>query len=103
MPTKVTDVDILKEHINEAIGMSDAALALLGAIVWKKDIEAIAVSSKRANTQKLTIKLNGVKYVFTCDSKARLIDMHTLTGGARITSFSSQTPASEVRRVFESL
>ena len=102
MPTKTTDIDILKEYINGVIGTTDTALALLGAIVWKKDDEAIAVSSEGGNKKSLTIKLNGAEYLFSHNSKVKQIDMHRL-GGVLIYSFKNQTPVSKIREVFEAL
>jgi hypothetical protein len=99
----MSDLDILKDYINEVIGMTDAALALLGAIVWKKDEETIAVSSEGANKKSLTIKLNGAKYIFSHNSKAERIDMHSLTDGMLMYSFTNQTPVSKIREVFETL
>jgi hypothetical protein len=113
MPTKVTDVEILKAYIagvmnradHHANGVTEIALALVGAIVWAKDEEPIQVLTREgAMKNVLWVRINSVRYAFSYDHKTRSIGMHEgSTNGMLIYSFSNTTPVARVREIFESL
>ena len=113
MPTQITDLDILKEYIGGVMGRADhhaknineITLALVGAIVWKKDEEPVEVMAHKGEMKNvLWVKINGVRYAFSYNRHNKSVSMHRdSTHGMLIYSFSNQTPVSKIREVFESL
>ena len=113
MPTKVTDLDILKDYIVGVMGRADhhaknineITLALVGAIIWKKDEEPIEVMVRKGEMKNvLWVKISGVRYAFSYNHKNDSISMHRdSTHGVLVYGFSNQTPVSKIREVFESL
>lgn len=113
MPTKITDLDILKEYIRGVMGRADhhaknineITLALVGAIIWKKDQEPIEVMVHKGEMKNvLWVRINGVRYAFSYNHKNNSVSMHRdSTHGVLVDSFSNQTPVSRIREVFEKL
>lgn len=113
MPTQVTDIELLKDYISGVMGRADhhakgvneIALALVGAIVWKKDNEPIEVYAREGQMKNvLWVRIGGVKYALSYNHKSEAIDMRKdTTKGILIASFSNDTPVSEIRQVFENL
>lgn len=113
MPTKITDLDILREYISGVMSRADhhaknineITLALVGAIVWKKDEEPIQVMAHKGEMKNvLWVKMNGVRYAFSYNHKNKSVSMHRdSTQGMLIYSFSNQTPISKIREIFETL
>jgi hypothetical protein len=113
MPKQVTDVELLKEYINGVMGRADhhaeflneIALAIIGAIVWKKDEEPIEVRTRKGEMKNvLWVKINKVRYAFSYNRETKTIDLtEEKPKGKLIHSFSNSTSLSEVRRVFEEL
>ncbi len=113
MPTPVTDVDILKQYIGGVVDRADhhaknvneITLALVGAIVWKKDAEPIKVMAHKGEMKNvLWVKINGVRYAFSYNHHNKSVSMYRdSVQGMLVYSFSNDTPLSKVREVFESL
>lgn len=111
----MSDIDILKEYIAKIMGTTDyaasvneAALALVGAIVWKKDDDPIEISREGPNKTSLTVKINGSKYTFSPDIKNNRIEMRGLTNNPStndilIYAFSNDTPIAKMQKIFETL
>lgn len=113
MPTHVTDIDILKDYIggvmdradHHAKNVNEVTLALVGAIVWKKDPEPIKVMVQKGEMKNvLWVKINGVRYAFSYNHHNKSVSMYRDSiQGMLVYSFSNSTPLSEIRNVFEAL
>lgn len=85
MPITISDVDTLKEYLEGVMARSEhhgpnvggIALALAGAIVWRKDSEPIEVHAGRTMTHGtvLWVVIGGQKYAFKYNHRTRAIEM----------------------------
>ncbi len=114
MPVTVEDVDTLKRYLDGVMERADhhahevtaIALALAGAIVWRKDVASdIQVMSKDGDFKNvLWVKVNGQRYAFSYNHDARTIEMRKgSVQGDVFRSFSNATPLTEVEAVFRTL
>jgi hypothetical protein len=114
MPVTLHDVDMLKLYIDGVMGraghhaqdVSAVALALAGAIVWRKDATAdIQVMSKDGDLKNvLWVKISGQRYAFSYNHDARAIEMREgSTQGDVLHSFSNATALAELEAVFRAL
>jgi hypothetical protein len=114
MPVTLDDVDMLKQYIDGVMGRADhhardvaaVALALAGAIVWRKDASAdIEVMSKDGDLKNvLWVRISGQRYAFSYNHDARAIEMRKgSTRGDVLHSFSNKTPMPEIEAVFRGL
>jgi hypothetical protein len=106
MKTDVTDVDLLQKYLTGVIERADhhagavneIALAVAGAIVWRKDSSPIKVMSRDGDMKNVlwaTIQ-GGQKYAFSYNHRGSV-------QGAAIHSLSNATPLSQLRTIFLSL
>jgi hypothetical protein len=113
MPLTVSDLDTLiayftgvMDRTHHAPNVDAIALALLGAVLWKKDddapIEVRTYAGSPANV--LWVQIAGQRYALAYNHREGCIELRerTTTGGARF-SFTNKTPVTEVRRIFEEL
>jgi hypothetical protein len=110
MPKAVSDVDSLRDYLGGVVARADhhagpvneVALAIAGAVIWRKDdtpIEVMARDGEMKNV--LWFKSNGARYVLSYNHDAASIELRQgSTQGAVLASFTNNTPNSEVRRVF---
>ena len=113
MTQKISDITILQEYISgvmeraehHAGNVNEIALALAGAIIWKKDGEPIEVFTREGKmTNVLWVKFNGNKYAFSYNHGNETIEIRKgTTQGAVLHGFSNDTTITEVIRAFESL
>ena len=85
MPLAVNDIDTLKRYVEGVMGRSKhhagnvggTALALAGAIVWRKDdAEEIEVMERQADLKNvLWVKISGQRYAFSYNHENRTIEM----------------------------
>lgn len=114
MPLAIKDVDTLKSYIEGVVRRSGhhagnvggAALALAGAIVWRKDdaqeIEAMGHEGDLKNV--LWVKINGQRYAFSYDHEQKTIEMRKrTTQGSVLHFFTNGTPTSEIEAIFRDL
>jgi hypothetical protein len=91
------------EHHAEAVGA--IALALIGAVLWRKDAQPIEVRTydgRPANI--LWVWIGGEKYALAYNHKETCIELRQRTqGGNIVAKFDNETPVTEVYRVFEQL
>jgi len=110
MPQTVSDLDTLLEYFSGVMSRThhapkvDAiALAVLGAVLWKKDEDAEIVvrtySGSPANM--LWVQIAGIRYALVYNHKAQCIELRE--SGNVLYSFTNKTPVIEVRRAFEEL
>lgn len=113
MPIAISDVDTLKTYIrgvmdraaHHANNVSAIALALAGAIVWRKDPDEIKVMERDGDLKNvLWVKINGRRYAFSYNHSAREIEMReNTTHGAVLQGFSNATLLQDVERIFRAL
>src|SRR4051812_21413752 len=112
MPVAISDVETLKRYLNgvmdraghHATNVSGIALALVGAIIWRKDQNEIRVRGVTDDDMKnvLHVTIGGEEYSFKYNHEDDgTIELHRgNTRGPLVHSFSNQTPVEEVQQVF---
>jgi len=113
MPTPVRDVDLLQRYLegvmiradHHAGSVNEIALAITGAIVWRKDADPIEVMAHDGDMKNvLWVKISGQRYAFSYNHKSGAIEIRQgTTRGAVLHSLTNATPLSELRRIFQSL
>ncbi len=114
MPVAVNDVDTLKTYISgvmvradhHANNVSSIALALAGAIVWRKDDDnAIRVMEQAGDMKNvLWVKIGGQQYAFSYKHETASIEMRKgTTQGKVLHSFDNATPLAGVEEIFRNL
>lgn len=114
MAFTVTEIEELRQYINGVMDrashhagrVNDIALALTGAILWRKDDdEPIRVMTKDGETKNvLWVRINGNRYAFSYNHEAGKIEMRKgSVQGAVLHSFSNTTLLSKVKQIFEDL
>ncbi len=114
MPLTVADLDTLEQYLAGVMNRSGhhaqtvgaIALALLGAVLWKKDadtpIEVRTYDGAPANV--LWVQISGRRYALAYNHHDGCIELHDRTqSGTVLHRFTNQTPVTEVWRVFENL
>ena len=114
MAVTVSDVDELKRYIEGVMGRADhhaqgvqgIALALAGAIVWRKDDDStIKVMAKDGETKNvLWVKISGQQYAFAYNHAGLAIEMRKgSVQGQVLHAFSDSTPVAHVAAIFQAL
>lgn len=113
MPLQVADLPTLGLYIDgvmnrsghhaEAVG--GIALALLGAILWKKDDEPVEVRTYEGRPANiLWVQIADNRYALAYNHHQECIELRDRTqSGAVLHSFTNATPVTEVWQVFENL
>lgn len=96
---------VMNRSDHHAQNVGGAALALLGAIMWKGDsasLEVFGSSGPRGNV--LWVEISGTRYAFTYDHSAGTIIMREkTTQGREVARFNNATPTGDIERFFRSL
>jgi len=112
MPRTLTDIDVLQEYIagvmanaaHHAGRVEEIALAVAGAIIWRKDGPIRVWERQGRMTNALWATINGRDYFFSYNHDDETIDVHADgKGGDVLASFSNATPISEVKEFFQNL
>jgi len=114
MPKKLTEIETLNAYLNGVMGRADhhahkvreIALALVGAIIWKKDNgESISVMTQNNETKNvLWVTINKKRYAFSYNHEIGKIEMKEGTvRGKIIYSFDNDTELSLIRDKFNNL
>ena len=114
MALTVTEIEDLRAYLNGVMNRADhhagnvneIALALVGAILWRKeDDEPIKIMTREGQTGNvLWVKINGKRYVFSYNHTTVQIEMRQgSTQGSTLHVFDNKTPLSSVRTIFEAL
>ena len=113
MPLQVADLETLELYLGGVLNRSEhhaqtvgaIALALIGAVLWKKDdvpIEVRTYGDKTANI--LWVQIGGLKYALAYNHKKECIELRSRTQtGEVLYEFTNSTPVTEVARVFAEL
>lgn len=113
MPLQVNDVDMLKAYIegvmnragHHAGNVDGVALALAGAIVWKKDADPIEVMEVAGDTKNvLWVKFSSQRYAFSYNHTSQTIEVRRgSTQGPVVYSFSNASTYSDVIAAFNTM
>jgi len=114
MPLSVTDVQILKTYVDGVMRRADhhaseveqIALALTGAILWRKDDgKDIRVMEQAGDTKNvLWVTISGKQYAFAYKHSAKTIEMRQDNmRGAVLHSFSNAMPLATLHQIFAQL
>ena len=114
MPFTIQDVNTLQEYIQGVMARASdhagqvtaIALALAGAIVWRKDnddpIEVMEVDGELKNV--LWVRIGGSRYAFSYKHNTGQIEMREgTTQGRVIQTFDNGTSVTQVESVFRNL
>ncbi|SRR5712692_9016841 len=113
MPLTVTDLDSLETYLAGVMNRSDhhaqtvgaIALALIGAVLWRKDEEPIEVRAQDGSAKNiLWVHISGHRYAPAYNHDEGCIELRdrTLRGDA-LARLDNTTPVTEVYRIFERL
>ena len=102
MPQQVTDIDILRDYLQGAMGKADHHA---GGVVWRKDDDPIEVMVREGEMKNvLWFKVDGNRYAISYNHDTKEIEIRQgSTQGAVMGSFSNSMTNNQVRQVFESL
>lgn len=114
MALTVTEIEELRAYLNGVMNRADhhagavneIALALAGAILWRKnDEEPIKVMVRDGHTTNvLWVRIGSTRYAFSYNHDAGQIEMREgSTHGPTLHTFTNSTPLASVRMIFESL
>jgi hypothetical protein len=113
MPISVDDVTTLERYLQGVMGRSEhhaetvgaVALALLGAVLWRKDEKPLEVRRYAGEPANIVwFEVNRKRYALAYNHGAGCIELRKRTqGGAVLHSFTNKTRVTEVRDVFQSL
>jgi len=113
MPLTVADFETLETYLAGVMNRSDhhadtvgaIALALIGAVLWKKDAEPIEVRTYEGRTANiLWVQIAGQRYALAYNHKEECIELRERTqNGRTVATFDNSTPVTEVQRIFEQL
>lgn len=113
MALSVNDVDTLQDYIKGVLTRADhhagkvneIVLALVGAIVWKKDNLPIKVMEREGIAKNvLWVNINKHKYAFSYNHETQKIEMRKDTiRGSILNQFDNNTSLSDLKQVFETL
>ena len=113
MPRRISEINVLQDYLigvldrakHHAQEVGEIALAIVGAIVWKKDTEDIKVLEKEGEMKNvLWVVINGKKYAFSYNHIKKEIDIRKdTTQGVVLASFSNANTVHDVKSFFEKL
>ena len=114
MPLTVTEIEDLRDYLNgvmtradhHANAVNEIALALTGAILWRKnDEEPIQIMEHNGEKKNvLWFRVGASRYAFSYNHMLGQIELRKgSTQGPTLHVFTNATPLSEVRRIFELL
>jgi hypothetical protein len=114
MPRTVSDISILRRYIggvvenaeHHADNVDEVALALIGAVVWRKDEDSdIEVMTREGRmTNVLWVRIGGNRYAFSYNHEERTIELRRgNTHGDVLHSFSNRTTNADIKRIFQGL
>lgn len=113
MTLQVADLETLERYLDGVMNRSGhhattvgaIALALLGAVLWKKDdapVEVRTYDGRPANI--LWVQISGDRYALAYNHHEECIELRDRTqSGAVLHRFTNTTPVTEVWQVFETL
>jgi Integron cassette protein VCH_CASS1 chain len=113
MALTVADLNTLESYLSGVLNRSNhhaetvggIALALIGAVLWRKDAVPIQVRTydgRAANI--LWVQISGQRYALAYNHKRECIELRQRTqNGRTVARFDNSTSVAEVQRIFGSL
>ena len=112
MARTVADIDVLQEYVagvmgradHHAHGVREIALAVAGAIVWRKEGSMKVMEHNGDMKNALWFEVGEDRYAVSYNHQADAIEVRDGTiRGDVLKAFTNETPLSEVREFFASL
>ncbi len=113
MPRSIADVNVLRQYLegvltradHHAPNVDEVALAIAGAIVWRKDDADLEVFERDGEMKNvLWVRIGGQRYSLAYNHRLQAIEVRRgSTQGPVLASFTNGTTNAEVRRFFEQL
>jgi hypothetical protein len=113
VPLQLADLSTLEMYLDgvmtrskhRASKLGGIALALVGAVLWKKDDAPIQITTNDGRPDKiLWIQIGGQRYCLAYNHHEECIDLRAGTlSGEVLHSFTNATPVAEVWQIFENL
>ena len=113
MSLTVADLDTLESYLNGVLNRSQhhaqtvgaIALALIGAVLWRKDPEPVEVRTYAGGTANiLWFHVSGNRYALAYNHHEECIELRERTqNGNVLAQFTNETPVTEVQQIFGSL
>jgi integron cassette protein len=112
MPRTVDEIDDLQEYVTGVMERADhhagdvgeIALAIAGALIWRKEGEIKVYERQGKMTNALWVTISGKKYALAYNHDAKTIELREGSiQGSVVKSFTNRTPISEVKDFFASL
>ena len=113
MPHQVTDVDVLRDYLrgvldradHHAQNVNEIALAIAGAIIWRKDDTPLEVMIREGEMKNvLWVKIRNQRYALSYNHESGEIELRDgSTRGNVVGTFSNATPLTDVKRIFGAL
>ena len=113
MPLQVTDIDVLRDYLDGVVGRADhhaqdvneIALAIAGAIIWRKDDNPLEVMTREGEMKNIIwVRIANQRYALAYNHDSREIELREKSSRGRVVGhFSNATPVSDIRRIFGSL
>jgi hypothetical protein len=90
---------------HHAGSVNEIALAIAGAIVWRKDAEPIKVMAHAGDMKNvLWVKISGQRYAFSYNHQSGAIEIRDgSTHGPVLHSLTNATALSDLRKIFQGL
>jgi len=112
MPVDVAEVDVLQEYLqgvldradHHARGVDQIALALVGAVIWRKSgaLKVMAVDGDMKNV--LWFETDTSRYALSYNHREGAIELREKSvRGSVLASFTNKTPLAELRGLFADL
>ena len=112
MPREIDDIDVLQQYIrgvveraeHHAPGVDEIALALAGAIVWRKEGRLRALERDGEMKNVLWVTIGQTRYALSYNHNSAAIEVREQTvQGRTLASFTNDSPLADVKRFFGSL
>jgi hypothetical protein len=97
--------NVMDASANHGETVGGVALAVIGAVLWRKDPLPIKVRSYQGNPAKtFWVQMGGDKYAVTYNHRKRCIELRQRTQTGRVlANFNNRTTMTEVYRFFKKL
>lgn len=112
MPLPVTDIDLLQKYLTKVLeradhharGVDQIALALVGAVVWRKTGTLEVMPTKDGTGNVLWFYVGDARYCLSYNHEEGSIDLRAKsTQGNRLAALDNSTSLGALRAMFESL
>ena len=114
MSVVVTEISELQNYLNGLVTRADhhakevneIALALVGAVIWRKDPDPpIRLMSHHGEAKNaFWAQIRGTRYAFSYNHETMAIEMREGSlRGKPLYAFTNATPLSQIKQIFESL